>query len=53
LDQAVAAAGEGGAVRRQFPERRGDYYCRRLGPHLSWTGDLGEMSFHETRDTGS
>ena len=37
--------------------RRGDYYCRRLGPHLSWTGDLGgwwdEMSFHETGDTGS
>jgi len=37
--------------------RRGDYYCRWLGPHLSWTGDLGgwwvEMSFHETRDTGS
>ena len=21
--------------------RRGDYYCRRLGVHLSWTGDLG------------
>ena len=21
--------------------RRGDYYCRRLGLHLSWTGDLG------------
>jgi DNA polymerase-4 len=36
--------------------RRGDYYCRRLGLHLSWTGDLGgwwdELDFHETRDTG-
>jgi DNA polymerase-4 len=36
--------------------RRGDYYCRRLGAHLSWTGDLGgwwdETDFHETRDTG-
>jgi DNA polymerase IV len=36
--------------------RRGDYFCRRLGLHLSWTGDLGgwwdEMSFNETRDTG-
>ena len=36
--------------------RRGDYYCRRLGLHLSWTGDLGgwwdEVSFNETRDTG-
>src|SRR5271170_8260818 len=36
--------------------RRGAYYCRRLGLHLSWTGDLGgwwdEMSFNETRDTG-
>jgi DNA polymerase-4 len=36
--------------------RRGDYYCRRLGLHLSWTGDLGgwwgETSFNETRDTG-
>jgi DNA polymerase IV len=36
--------------------RRGDYYCRRLGVHLSWTGDLGgwweETDFHETRDTG-
>ena len=36
--------------------RRGDYYCRRLGLHLSWIGDLGgwwdEISFHETRDTG-
>src|SRR5438477_10516282 len=21
--------------------RRGDYYCRRLGLHLSWPGDLG------------
>jgi DNA polymerase IV len=35
--------------------RRGDYYCRRLGVHLSWTGDLGgwweETDFHETRDT--
>ncbi len=35
--------------------RRGDYYCRRLGLHLSWIGDLGgwweEVSFHETRDT--
>jgi DNA polymerase-4 len=37
--------------------RRGDYYCRRLGLHLSWVGDLGgfwdEISFNETRDTGS
>ena len=36
--------------------RRGDYYCRRLGLHISWVGDLGgwwdETSFHETRDTG-
>jgi DNA polymerase-4 len=36
--------------------RRGDYYCRRLGLHLSWVGDLGgwwnELDFHETRDTG-
>jgi len=36
--------------------RRGDYYCRRLGLHLSWVGDLGgwwdEVSFAETRDTG-
>ena len=36
--------------------RRGDYYCRRLGLHLSWVGDLGgwwdEISFNETRDTG-
>jgi DNA polymerase-4 len=36
--------------------RRGDYYCRRLGLHLLWTGDLGgwwdEVDFHETRDTG-
>jgi DNA polymerase IV len=36
--------------------RRGDYYCRRLGVHISWVGDLGgwwdETSFHETRDTG-
>jgi DNA polymerase-4 len=36
--------------------RRGDYYCRRLGLHLSWVGDLGgwwdDVDFHETRDTG-
>jgi DNA polymerase-4 len=36
--------------------RRGDYYCRRLGVHLSWVGDLGgwwdETDFFETRDTG-
>jgi DNA polymerase IV len=36
--------------------RRSDCYCRRLGLHLSWVGDLGgwwdEMSFNETRDTG-
>jgi DNA polymerase-4 len=36
--------------------RRGDYYCRRLGVHLSWIGDLGgywdEITFTETRDTG-
>jgi DNA polymerase-4 len=36
--------------------RRGDYYSRRLGVHLSWVGDLGgfwdETDFHETRDTG-
>src|ERR1700719_4424499 len=36
--------------------RRGDYYCRRLGAHLSWIGDLGgwweETDFHETRGTG-
>jgi len=36
--------------------RRGDYYCRRLGVHLSWIGDLGgywdEITFSETRDTG-
>jgi len=37
--------------------RRGDYYCRRLGVHLSWVGDLGgwwdETDFHEARDVGS
>ncbi len=36
--------------------RRGDYYCRRLGLHVSWVADLGgwwdETDFHETRDTG-
>ena len=36
--------------------RRGDYYCRRLGVHLSWVAELGgwwdETDFHETRDTG-
>ena len=36
--------------------RRGDYYCRRLGLHLSWLSDLGtwwsETDFTETRDTG-
>jgi DNA polymerase IV len=36
--------------------RQGDYYCRRLGLHLSWVGDRGgwrdEVRFHETRDTG-
>jgi hypothetical protein len=36
--------------------RRGDYYSRRLGVHLSRVGDLGgfwdETDFHETRDTG-
>ena len=36
--------------------RHSDYYCRRLGLHLSWVGDLGgwwdEMSFNENRDTG-
>jgi DNA polymerase-4 len=36
--------------------RRDDYYCRRLGVHLSWVADLGgwldETDFHETRDTG-
>jgi DNA polymerase IV len=36
--------------------RRCAYYCRRLGLHLSWTGDLGgwwdEVSFNETSDTG-
>src|SRR6266851_9916805 len=36
--------------------RRGDYYCRRLGVHLSWVGDLGgwwdEINFQETRETG-
>jgi DNA polymerase IV len=35
--------------------RHKDYYCRRLGVHLSWMGDLGgwwdEISFQETRDT--
>jgi DNA polymerase-4 len=35
--------------------RRGDYYCRRLGLHISWVADLGgwwdETDFHETRDT--
>jgi DNA polymerase-4 len=35
---------------------RGDYYCRRLGLHLSWVGDLSgfwnEISFNESRDTG-
>jgi DNA polymerase IV len=36
--------------------RHGDYYCRRLGLHLSWVGDFDgwwdEISFAETRDTG-
>jgi hypothetical protein len=36
--------------------RRGEYFCRRLGVHLSWVADLGgwweETDFHETRDTG-
>jgi DNA polymerase-4 len=36
--------------------RRGDYFCRRLGVHLSWVADLGgwwdETDFYETRDTG-
>jgi DNA polymerase IV len=36
--------------------RRGDYYCRRLGLHLSWLADLGgywdEIAFLETHDTG-
>src|SRR5205085_12581166 len=36
--------------------RHGDYYCRRLGLHLSWIGDLGgwldEITFLATRDTG-
>jgi DNA polymerase-4 len=36
--------------------RRGDYYCRRIGLHLSWLADLGswwnEINFAETRDTG-
>jgi DNA polymerase IV len=36
--------------------RRGDYFCRRLGLHLSWLADLGswwnEINFAETRDTG-
>src|SRR5439155_948928 len=36
--------------------RRGDYYCPRLGLHLSWVGDLGgwwdEITFLEMRDTG-
>jgi DNA polymerase-4 len=36
--------------------RRGDYFCSRLGLHLSWVSDLGgwwdEISFQETRETG-
>src|SRR3984893_17666928 len=36
--------------------RRGNYYCRRLGAHLSWVGDLGGWwegtDFHQKRDTG-
>jgi DNA polymerase-4 len=36
--------------------RRGDYYYRRLGLHISWVADLGgwwdETDFHETRETG-
>jgi DNA polymerase-4 len=36
--------------------RRGDYYCSRLGVHLSWVSDLGgfwdEITFQETRETG-
>src|SRR5258707_3413386 len=35
--------------------RRRDYYCRRLGAHLSWVGDLRrwyeESDFHATRHT--
>jgi DNA polymerase-4 len=36
--------------------RSDDYYCRRLGLHIRWAGDLGghwdEVGFHETRETG-
>jgi DNA polymerase IV len=36
--------------------RRGDYFYRRLGLHLSWLSNLGgwwnETNFRETRDTG-
>src|SRR5271169_2326396 len=36
--------------------RRGDYYCSRLGVHLSWVADLGgfwdEITFQETGETG-
>jgi len=36
--------------------RHGAYYCRRLGTHLSWVGDLGgwwaEIGFYETDNTG-
>jgi len=35
--------------------RHKEYYCRRLGVHLRWMGDLGgwsnQTSFRETRDT--
>jgi hypothetical protein len=49
---------EGDGVLTKAAERlrRGDYFCRRLGVHLSWVADLGgwwdETDFHETRDTG-
>src|ERR1700730_8647321 len=44
------------AGRRQSHGRGQARYCRRLGVHLTWIGDLGgfwdETDFHETRDTG-
>lgn len=36
--------------------RHKEYYCRRLGVHVRWMGDLGswgnEVGFQETQDTG-
>jgi hypothetical protein len=49
---ALKALGAAGHLLTKAAERlrRGDYYCRRLGVHLSWVADLGgwwdETDFH-------